>query len=549
MMRNKSIYGMLVLGMILGMSACGEVQTVESRDVLLGEAESASDEAAESSKNSEMTQNIPEQSFGITIALPSSELHLSANKWYDRLVEEVNEYVQAEITWKWYDNKAYYQKMEADMVSCELADVIITEKSDAFLEAAEKGMFWDLSSYLDEYDNFSAIPEISRIGASSDGKIYGIPRKGRFLSNCLGYRVDWLEKLQLEPPKDWESFCKMLYAFTYNDPDGNGVNDTVGLALDSSGERWDAMELWFGTPNEWGIDENGDLIHKTRTQEYRKAYDAFRELYAQGVINNGENGVEDFRQVATYRAIDSVQASQAGATIDFIEHYGNVQKVFIEQGMTSEDNILFVPQAYVDTGMGAFCHTHKRYGMDGMIAVSTQNIKTEEQLKKVLQVLNDMSDGACEILLTYGWMDETYCITEDNHIEYCTLTGEQVKEGMLSYNDGFGEITTSFIAEENANLIPYKVNRTMVQQLIQQVTEENISYCVPNYGLQYMSETYNEKGAELDAMLWEAELKYITGEIDKLGFEEALAAWWTSGGEAVTKEKNEKYHAAKAEEN
>lgn len=543
-MRNKLVYGVLVLGMLLGMTACGETQIAESEDVLLGKAESVSSEVTDSSTNSDNTENIAEKSSGITIALPSSELHTTENKWYDRLVAEVNEYVQAEITWKWYDTQTYYKKTEADMLSGEVADVILTDKSEAFLEAAEEGLFWELSSYLDEYDNFAVIPEISRIGASYDGKIYGIPREGRFLSNCLGYRVDWLEKLQLEPPTDWDSFCKMLYAFTYSDPDGNGVNDTIGLALDSSGERWDAMELWFGVPNEWGIDENGDLIHKTRTLEYRRAYTAFREIYAMGVINNGENGMEDFRQVATYHAIDSVQASQAGATIDFIEHYGNVQKVFTEQGITTEDNILFVPQAYIDTGLGAFCHTHKRYGMDGMIAVSAQNIKTEEQLKEVLQILNDLSDGACETLLTYGWLNETYYITEDNLIAYSTLTGEQAKEGMVSYNDGFAEIATSFIAKENENPLPYKVNRTAAQQLIHQVTEENLQYCVPNYGLQYVSETYQQKGEELDAMLLEAEWKYITGEIDEAGFDAALAAWWEVGGETVTKEKNEKYHAA-----
>jgi putative aldouronate transport system substrate-binding protein len=64
----------------------------------------------------------------------------------------------------------------------------------------------------------------------SDGKIYGIPtwRGG----GCVTYiRADWLKNVGLAVPTTWDEYVKVLRAFTFNDPDRNGKNDTVGLAM------------------------------------------------------------------------------------------------------------------------------------------------------------------------------------------------------------------------------------------------------------------------------------------------------------------------------
>ena len=62
----------------------------------------------------------------------------------------------------------------------------------------------------------------------------------------------------------------------------------------------------------------------------------------------------------------------------------------------------------------------------------------------------------------------------------------------------------------------------------------------------YTSETYVKDGYgyQLDAILADAQYKYIIGSIDEAGLEEQLKTWWTAGGEQVTKEMNDLYHAA-----
>lgn len=384
---------------------------------------------------------------------------------------------------------------------------------------------------------------MSRLSASYNGKLYGLPKRSQPLQDGLGYRVDWLNKLGLEPPTDWENFEKMLYAFTYNDPDGNGLDDTVGLVLDSSEYIWDVMETWFGVPNVWGIDENGDLIHKSRTQEYRNAYAAFRKLYEQGVINNGTREMADFREYR-YWARETDIIARCGSSIDYMLSFCNVQNKLEKLQVVEMGETVFDLCPCIDTGLGQLCCS--KTGMSGgrMLVITTNRIKTEEQLKKVLQFLNDLNDAACDTLIRYGWVGVTYQVDKSdknklsNHWATTYSPGSSARKA-LDAKDGFIDILTGFVAEENKNPL-YEESDTIVD-LYYRIAEEYRGNCVYNYGYSFSSETEDEKIAELDAQLFAAEIQYITGEIDDAGFEAALNAWWENGGEAITAEKNEKY--------
>ncbi len=43
--------------------------------------------------------------------------------------------------------------------------------------------------------------------------------------------------------------CCML--FTYNDPDGNGVDDTYGMEMTKYTGPFDIVQTWFGCGNGW----------------------------------------------------------------------------------------------------------------------------------------------------------------------------------------------------------------------------------------------------------------------------------------------------------
>ncbi|WP_054949762.1 extracellular solute-binding protein [Numidum massiliense] len=48
-------------------------------------------------------------------------------------------------------------------------------------------------------------------------------------------RKDWLDKLKLDIPKNYDEMIEVMRAFTFKDPDGNGKNDTYGMSASGGG--------------------------------------------------------------------------------------------------------------------------------------------------------------------------------------------------------------------------------------------------------------------------------------------------------------------------
>ena len=489
----------------------------------------------------------------ITVSLPSDNEHVATDdnanemEWYKKLCDEINKYTNMDITWEWLASATYYdsEHLGLKIQSTEVADVLVVGKDATFLKAAEEGLFWDLAPYIDQFDNLATIPQATRENASYNGKMYGIPRSRTLARNGFGYRADWLAKGNLKEPTDWDSFVAMLDYFTNGDPDGDGENNTVGLGLDSWSGVFDIMGTWFGVPNEWGLTSDGNLIYKYETTEYITALKAFRDLYSRGLINNGQNGIADFRDVAAGKARDQLLRQQlAGCGVQVLDDQRKVETYFEDQGLSDADDPIYTLAGYVDTGKGALCYPTT--GMNNMIAISTKTVKTEEQLLQVLGFINDLNDGELMNLIEYGWKDLTYKIDENGFL--VLFTKEELEAsgvGSTNYNYGFNQVIPYFTATANARPYDRDLYTTEITKLEQKLYADDAQYCVPNYGASYTSDTFVTKGADLTAIMTDAQLKFIVGEIDESALLEAINTWKQSGGDQVTKEMNDLYKKSK----
>lgn len=560
---KKFLAGLLAASMVIGLTACGsktENETGATNTPVPTKAESQNNGnnggTTGGNENTSGETNTPAPTepqgyvedhtrMAITVSLPSDEEHVEANQWYDKLRQDLSDYLQMDITWEWTASATYYddEHLGLRIATADVADVCVVGKNAAFLEAAEEGLFWDLAPYIDDYDNLRTIPQATRENASYNGKMYGIPRSRTLARNGLGYRLDWLNNLGLAEPTDWDSFYNMLYAFTYNDPDGNGIDDTVGLGLDSWDGVFNIMMTWFGVPNDWGL-KDGNLIYKYETEEYKTALKAFRQLFSEGLINQGQNGIPDFRDVKAGKARDQiVRTGMAGCGVQVLDDQRKIETYFEDQGLATEDEPIYTLQGYVDTGKGALCYPSP--GMNNMIAISTKNIKTEEQLRRVLLFLNDLNDGACMNLIEYGWEGYTYKLDENGYVTLFT-SEELATSGVEStkYNYGFNQVIPYFTAAENARPVTVAPPTSAIRLLENKLYEEDIQYCVPNYGASYVSDTFvkDNTGDTINKAMQEAQLAYIVGEIDDAGLNEAIKTWKAAGGDQITKEMNELYH-------
>jgi putative aldouronate transport system substrate-binding protein len=128
-----------------------------------------------------------------------------------------------------------------------------------------------------------------------DGKYYGIPvvNPTNIYRIPVVYRQDWLDKLNLDIPRTLDEFEKLIYAFTNDDPDGNGIKDTYGLSSEGMniifgafGQIVFADQLYFG-------EKDGSLVIGALEPEMKEALRYLRKWYADGVIDpefvTGEN--------------------------------------------------------------------------------------------------------------------------------------------------------------------------------------------------------------------------------------------------------------------
>jgi len=123
-----------------------------------------------------------------------------------------------------------------------------------------------------------------------DGHQYGFPevpplpkREG------LVIRKDWLDNLALRTPTTPDELFKVAKAFTEQDPDGNGKNDTYGfggfLNGQGFGTRFDFIFGAYGVPGMWNFIDPDNFGLNVRNEKYPEAVTYFKSLVDAKVID------------------------------------------------------------------------------------------------------------------------------------------------------------------------------------------------------------------------------------------------------------------------
>jgi putative aldouronate transport system substrate-binding protein len=130
----------------------------------------------------------------------------------------------------------------------------------------------------------------SRAFTSINGKSYALGTPGSVPRlEGLVIRKDWLDKLGLKAPVTTDEFLNVMKAFTFNDPDGNGRNDTYGFGAfvqintyeEGLGRRFEPFFGAFGVPGTWNLTKANAGLN-IRKPAY---YDAL--VYIKSIIDAG----------------------------------------------------------------------------------------------------------------------------------------------------------------------------------------------------------------------------------------------------------------------
>lgn len=189
-----------------------------------------------------------------------------------------------------------------------LPDIMVVSSQDEVEQLVEAGLIEDLT---ESYNNcisdrirkmYESYGNSLKDMVTYDGKIMALPETNITDGpNLVWLRKDWMDKLGLSEPHTIDDVVNIVKHFISEDPGNNGVDasgkpNTVGLAVDtdvtgecgySSEFLLDIIFACFGAyPKQWIMNDDGEIVYGSVTDEAKEALSYINSLYNQGVIDN-----------------------------------------------------------------------------------------------------------------------------------------------------------------------------------------------------------------------------------------------------------------------
>ena len=183
-----------------------------------------------------------------------------------------------------------------------LPDIMVVSSQDEVEQLVGAGLIEDLT---ESYNNcisdrirkmYESYGDSLKDMVTYDGKIMALPETNITDGpNLVWLRKDWMDKLGLSEPHTIDDVVNIVKHFISEDPgnngeDASGTPNTVGLAVDTdvTGEcLLDIIFACFGAyPKQWIMNDDGEIVYGSVTDEAKEALSYINSLYNQGVIDN-----------------------------------------------------------------------------------------------------------------------------------------------------------------------------------------------------------------------------------------------------------------------
>lgn len=439
---------------------------------------------------------------------------------------ELEELTGKKINVNWVPNVSYEDRMNVTLASNEIPHVMVIQgKTPGFLNSAEAGAFWELSDYLGEFEHLSQYNEDILRNSSVNGKVYGIYRQRDIMRSTALIRKDWLENLDLGIPETIDDLYDVLHAFTYDDPNGSGQDDTVGLIIPTWYGSLDTLAIWFGAPNVWGIEDN-QLIPAFATDEYAEALAFTKKIVDEGLVNN------DFTTLSPDDWNREMFNGNGGVIIDVYSRAMQVNNLFIDEVGTEDPDEYFVEITGTIKAPDGSEYGHPTDGYSGFLAISKSSVQTEDELREVLGFLDHLVSADGINLLNHGIEGISYEIDDDG---YLVPTESEEAERIAPFHRSFAQM--SMFGDGIHQMRP----SGQLAEKRYQLMEDNEAHAVFNQAAHLVSDVYTRQGNQLDDIISDARIRYIAGQIGEDEFQAEIDRWYSSGGQALIDELNELY--------
>lgn len=518
-MRKKSMLLVLsaMLAFVLVLSACSDQS---------GSNNNQPSPSADSGSASEKPSEAPpanEEPTEITIMLPLN----IAETPPDTIKTELEKLTNTKLTYQFFPADTYEEKLNASFATGSLPQVTYLKNQATFIkfkEAIRDNQFWEIGPYLSEFENLGKLKESILNNTKVDGKIYSLYIGRPLARQGLIYRKDWADNLGLSAPQTTEDLFAMAKAFTEDDPDKDGQDNTVGLTdrNDLIYGAFKTLSSAFGTPNNWG-EKDGQLLPEFMFPEYIETMDYMKRLRDAGYMN------KDFAATSKTDQVNMFQSGEAGLYIGSMQDVNSLYNNLVKNVPTAEvatHNKITKPGG--EFGIWAIP------GYNNVVLFPKSAIKSEDELKKVLAFFDKMMTPEVANLMYWGIEGTHYTVVDGKAKEMDDK--DKIEREVKGFKDSvIGE------PETNGQYTGYHELQARIDAEKFIVENEPVAIHDPTAPLD--SATYTEQGQELQKIITDATYQYIYGDIDKAGFEKAIEDWKSRGGQKIIDEYTAAYKA------
>lgn len=451
----------------------------------------------------------------------------------DEVIKKYEEYTNTHVEWQWESNDTYTEKLGLTLMDKDNMPMVLTASGNLtanVVDAARKGAFWDLAPFLADAESFpnlsKANPEVLK-ALTVDGKVIAIYRAREIGRYGFSYRTDWAEAVGItEEPKTVEDVYNMLYKFTYEDPDGNGKDDTYGLELTKYTGPLDIIQTWFGTGNEW-VEQDGKLVPVHQTPEFKEALKWMKKIYDDGLVR------KDWATVDSGTFSDSCKKGEAGSFIDVMD---GAKRIWQYYKMNDVKSVTDPSQIASMNLVGPINNTTlATSGFNGFYMITKAGAKTEEDVKNCLHFLDKMCDDEMLALADYGLEGVTYDLNEEGNV-----VKRNELEPQQSPSSGLNQ-SLCYIPNLAATNPSLEKDELAIAQDEAYARNKEVAVFNPALGYLANSEVNAEVGTDIEQIIDDARTQYICGQIDDAGFEAASKQWLDRGGDRLVEEINKMY--------
>lgn len=449
-------------------------------------------------------------------------------------VKLINERFNVDYQINQVPQPSYGEKLSAVLASGSIPDMLAFEAPDIsnrYVKFAKQKAFLPLDDYIKEYPSLAAVPEFVWSQFKVDGKIYAIPKYYPRFNVLPMIRQDWLDNLGLKTPTNYEELKQVAIAFTKNDPDQNGKNDTYGIVLGKEivpnynlGAYWDPA-AWYHK------NDKGQFIPGIISNARKEQIQWFADLYIENAITR------DF-------AIMDGNASNK-------EFYSGKAGIFIgtPRGMiqANADSLLqldpkakftFMAPAEAPDGSQGLASTS---GFIGFMTISAEAGKDPEKVRRILEMtevprtiipLDQSNPENKDFDWLLGGLGQGYDMVNGTAVPKPNALQDGLRPSSFLLDD------VPWPKKESDKV--YKYANPILDAVVQEMVKLHGSskfYGSPHYAV--YSPTQVSKGNELNKFILDEQSKMITGQRPVSDWDAMVHEWMAKGGAQWIEEVNE----------